>query len=75
MSNVKNYAEQGGDKWVVGGTLEVTAEGQLLLDGIPLVRAANQADSTATTIADLKADFNALLAKLQAAGLMESAGG
>ena len=75
MSNVKNYAEPGGDKWVVGGTLEVTAEGQLLLDGIPLVRAANQADSTATTIADLKGDFNALLAKLQAAGLMESGDG
>ena len=75
MSNVKNYTEQGGDKWVVGGTLEVTAEGQLLLDGIPLVRAATQADSTATTIADLKGDFNALLAKLQAAGLMESGDG
>ena len=75
MSNVKNYAEPGGDKWVVGGTLEVTAEGQFLLDGVPLARAANQADSTATTIADLKADFNALLAKLQAAGLMESGDG
>ena len=75
MSNVKNYAEQGGDKWVVGGTLEVTAEGQLLLDGIPLARASTQADSTATTIADLKGDFNALLAKLQAAGLMESGDG
>ena len=75
MSNVKNYAAPGGEKWVVGGTLEVTAEGQLLLDGIPLVRAANQADSTATTIADLKGDFNALLAKLQAAGLMESGDG
>ena len=54
MSNVKNYSEQGGDKWVVGGTLEVTAEGQLLLEGTPLARAATQADSTATTIADLK---------------------
>ena len=75
MSNVKNYAEPGGGKWVVGGTLEVIAEGQLLLDGNPLERAANQADSTATTIADLKGDFNALLAKLQAAGLMESGDG
>ena len=75
MSNVKNYAEPGGDKWVVGGTLEVTAEGQLLLGGVPISRAANQADSTATTIADLKTDFNALLAKLQAAGLMESGDG
>ena len=75
MSNVKNYSEQGGDKWVVGGTLEVTAEGQLLLGGVPLERAANQADSTAATIADLKTDFNSLLAKLQAAGLMESGDG
>lgn len=32
--------------------------------------AANQADSTATTVADLKTDVNALLAKLKAAGLM-----
>ena len=75
MSNVKNYAEPGGDKWVVCGTLEVTAEGQLLLGGVPLECAANQADSIATTIADLKTDFNALLAKLQAAGLMESGDG
>lgn len=29
-----------------------------------------QADSTAATVADLKADFNALLTKLQNAGLM-----
>jgi hypothetical protein len=31
---------------------------------------ATQADSTATTIAGLVADFNALLAKLKSAGLM-----
>lgn len=33
-------------------------------------RAANQADSEAADVATLKTDFNALLAKLQAAGLM-----
>ena len=75
MSNVKNYAEQGGDKWVVGGTLEIAGEGQLILGGVTLSQSANQADSTATTIADLKGDFNALLAKLQVAGLMESGDG
>lgn len=32
--------------------------------------AANQANSTASTIADLKADVNALLAKLKAASVM-----
>ena len=67
---VKNYAEQGGDKWVVRGILEITDEGQLSLNDIPLTRAANQEDSTAATIAELKADVNALLAKLKAAGLM-----
>jgi len=70
MSNVKNYAEQGGDKWVVSGTLEVTSEGQILIAGFHLERATNQADSTATTIDELKADFNALLTKLKNAGLM-----
>ena len=32
--------------------------------------AANQADSTATQVADLRTDFNTLLASLKAAGLM-----
>lgn len=34
--------------------------------------AANQAASTATDVAGLKADLNALLTKLKAAGLMEA---
>lgn len=71
MSNVKNYAEQGGDRWVVNGTLEVTADGQLLIDGATITRATTQPDSTATTVEELKADFNALLTKLKDAGLME----
>ena len=75
MSNIKNYTEQGGDKWVVGGTLEIGGEGQLILGGKAIAPAAHQADSTATTIADLKTDFNALLAKLKAAGLMAGSDG
>jgi hypothetical protein len=27
MGNTKNYAAQGGDKWVIGGILEITADG------------------------------------------------
>lgn len=68
---IKNYAEQGGDKWVVSGTLEIKGEGELVLDGVPIIRANEQEKSDATTIAELKADFNALLTKLQAAGLMD----
>lgn len=72
MSNVKNYTEQGGENTVIGGTLEFTAEGKLLYNGVELRPADTQADSTATTIADLNAGFNALLAKLKASGLMAS---
>ena len=70
MSNVKNYTEQGGDRTVIGGTLEITGGGKLTFNGKELKPAAAQADSNASTIAGLVTDFNALLAKLKAAGLM-----
>ena len=62
----KNYMEQGGDKWVVGGTLEILPVASVT--GLPV--AENQADSVASDVAGLTADFNALLSKLKAAGLM-----
>ena len=65
--NTKNYSENG-DKLVIGGTLELLDGAKL--SGFPV--AENQAPSVATTIADLKADFNSLLEKLKSAGLMES---
>ena len=52
----------------VGSGLSITAEGVLSAEGI--TPAAAQADSEATTIATLKADFNALLAALRTAGLL-----
>ncbi|UYO64320.1 Head fiber protein [Acetobacterium wieringae] len=64
----KNYTTDGGDKTVIGGTLEIK-EGAVLL-GLP--QAANQADSNASTIAGLVTDFNALLTKFKAAGLMKT---
>jgi len=116
MSNVKNYTEQGGDTTVIGGTLEITSTGTLVIDAAATVEgvvsaptvdaltstsatsalsanqgkalsdaltvlsdaltaktAANQADSVAETVADLVTDFNGLLAKLIAAGLMADA--
>ncbi len=71
MSNVKNYKEQGGDRWIINGVLEVTEEGVLLLNGKPLIRAEVQGESTATTVDDLKNDFNSLINKLKYSGLME----
>jgi len=70
MSNVKNYTEQGGERTVIGGVLEIAEGGQLI--GLPssFAPAVFQVNSTATTIEGLVADFNALLAKLKTAGLM-----
>ena len=64
--NTKNYSENG-DKLVIGGTLEVLDGAKL--SGFPV--AENQIESVATTIADLKTDFNSLLEKLKSVGLME----
>lgn len=64
--NTKNYTEQGGDKTVIGGALEIKQGASVM--GLPI--AENQVDSTATDVVGLVADFNALLAKLKAAGLM-----
>lgn len=59
--NSKNYHEQGGEAFHVGGNLVFD---EPLLD--------NQAASTATAVAGLKEDFNALLAALKEAGIMEA---
>ena len=54
----------------VGSGLTIT-DGVLSADGV--TPAAAQADSTATTIAALKEDFNTLLAALRTAGLLAAA--
>ena len=66
--NTKNFTEQGGEKTVIGGTLEIK-EGAVVT-GLPVLD--NQAASTAATVEDLVTDFNALLTKLKTAGLMIS---
>jgi hypothetical protein len=77
--NCKNYATDGGDRLVIGGTLEVldTATVTGLQSGYAteqtagsVYQASNQAESAATTIADLKSDFNALLLKMKDSGMM-----
>ena len=68
--NTKNYTEQGGDVTHFGG--KVIFEEGCEVEGNTFTPAANQADSTATTVAALKDEFNALLTKLKTAGLMEA---
>lgn len=65
----KNYFKNGGDELVIGGKL--TVESGATIEGV-ITPAAFQADSTATELAALVTAFNALLAALKAAGLMEA---
>ena len=77
--NCKNYATDGGNRLVIGGTLEIldTATVTGLQPGYAteqtagsVYQATNQAESAATTIGDLTSAFNALLLKLKDAGIM-----
>lgn len=80
--NTKNYTEQGGEKTVIGGALEIREGASVTglsaylepatktsLGGVKA--AASQVDSAATEVTELVSDFNSLLAKLRAAGLMQ----
>ena len=62
----KNYTEDGGNKTVIGGVLEIKEEAKVI--GLPQMEF--QSDSKATTVKEVVADINALLGKLKAAGLM-----
>ena len=77
--NTHNYFANGGNELVIGGKLTflpgATIEGgdDLFGQSESASQIAYIADSEATTIAALKDDFNALLAAIRNAGLMESA--
>ncbi len=75
--NTLNYTEQGGCATHVGGALII--DGALIVSNGAYVygltpgfhQLENQAYSEATTIAQLKEDFNLLLENLKDAGLMD----
>ena len=77
--NTHNYFAHGGNELIIGGKLTflpgAIIEGGDDLFGQPpsFEPIGYVADSEATTIAALKDDFNALLATIRNAGLMESA--
>lgn len=74
MHLTKNYNTDGGDRTVIGGTLEFTEDAEVKNfpggGGSGGGKAENQSASTATAVAGLKNDFNTLLVKLKEAGLM-----
>lgn len=70
--NTRNYAAHGGNEWVIGGKLTILEGAEVT--GLDVAGgftpAANVPESTASTVAALKDNFNTLLAALKTAGLM-----
>ena len=70
----KNYMAHGGDELVIGGRLTILPGA--VVEGLPsggaFTPAEAQPDSKATSAATLREDFNALLARLRAAGILSA---
>ena len=77
--NAKNYTEQGGEKTVIGGTLEFGPDAKVT--GLPaatntstggVMAVDNLEDCTATDVAGVNAFINTyLLARLREAGILK----
>ena len=85
MANTKNYTEQGGEKTVIEGTLEISNGGKLIVGGQEFLSSSSsgqssngfrkvtyQATSTSTNVEGIRHDFNDLLDAMKEAGLMET---
>ena len=72
MANVKNYQVQGGERLIIGGTIEVEGEGSILVDDVPFGPAAHQEASTSETVEGLKDDLNQLITALTTAGILKN---
>lgn len=70
MYDVKNYMDKNGNRTVIGGELAIQTPGKLTRDGVEIKLMPDQVNSVAADVPTVVADFNALLAKLRAAGLM-----
>ena len=73
--NTKNYFAHGGEQLVIGGKLTFLEGAEV--ENFPggntnSIEAPYVADSEATTVVALKADFNDLLAALRTAGILSA---
>ena len=64
--NVKNYTEQNGEKTVIGGVIKISGSIENESGARLIANQANSVEATTPTVTE----FNALLTKLKAAGLM-----
>jgi hypothetical protein len=72
MYNTKNYTEQGGDKSVVGGELEIKTGGKITANGTQAAAIADHVDPATATSTDIATKQNQILAALRGAGIIST---
>lgn len=79
MANVKNYTEQGGEKTVIGGTLEFAEDAEVkglpgatatAKGGVKLAAKVDAVVPAGQTATDCETKVNAILTALKNAGIM-----
>lgn len=69
--NVKNYTQQGGERTVIGGTLDIAPGGKVTADGAQAAAIADAAGG-GTVDAEARAALNDVLAALRGIGIIAS---
>lgn len=72
MANVPNYMEQGGETLHIGGNLVIDSGGKLKFGSTEFKQC--EAVAKAASTAPTKAEFDALIDALTAAGIMKASG-
>jgi hypothetical protein len=69
-NNTKNFKEQGGDNWTVGGELNILPGGKVTADGTQALAIANHVDPATASSTDIATKQNQILAALRGAGII-----
>lgn len=72
MYLTKNYHETGGDKWTVGGELDIKTGGKITANGIQAAAIADHADPATATTTDIATKQNQILVALRGAGIISN---
>lgn len=72
MYNSKNYRDQGGQRWTIGGELNILSGGKVLANGTQAAAIDDHADPATATSTDIATKQNQILAALRGAGIIAS---
>lgn len=68
--NTRNYEQQGGATWTVGGTLDIASGGKITAAGTQAVAITDALTAGSATAANCATTINLVLAALRGAGII-----